>query len=185
MVDNALCDDLLAVDLIANGICVKCQEKTAPVSRYFCFHCIHALEESSYVYFTGAEPSEKLIRCRFDNLFDEHLSDFFEKHEEVCGNYDITLSGCEAGRARIDYVLIPKQRLIDIESFQEPIGVECKKPTAKIGRPIAQCIDYRFTSFSLKKTSKSLKDDSTSFNLDAVFIFEAKPSLPFSIAFTI
>lgn len=66
---------------------------------------------------------------------------FARTFKEVRGYYAARRPNREGKDARIDRVLMPGKQLIDA-GWTRDIGVEIKRSGEKIGRPLAQAIDY-------------------------------------------
>lgn len=77
------------------------------------------------------------------------LGNFFTVHKEVEGEYLQPKPGAEKKDARIDRILIPTRITIDAGWSQGPIGVEGKKSGMKLGKLIAQALDYTRCAFEL------------------------------------
>ena len=70
--------------------------------------------------------------------------------KEVRGRFVFTPKGMDDSKTpRLDRVLIPAPELIDAGWTHGPIGVELKASGKKVGRPIAQILDYKRAEFEL------------------------------------
>ena len=74
---------------------------------------------------------------------------FSNIYSEVTGIYTSRSPYEENKTPRIDRVLIPSRALRNAEWVHGPIGIEIKAPGSKLGRPIAQCLDYLRASFEI------------------------------------
>jgi hypothetical protein len=66
----------------------------------------------------------------------------FTIHREVKGQYQHLRPGQEERHARIDRILIPDPSLHRYGWTVGPVGVELKRSGVKIGKPVAQLLDY-------------------------------------------
>lgn len=73
----------------------------------------------------------------------------FDVRREVRGQHLQPRPGQEAGKPRIDRLLIPSALLIERGWPHGVIGIECKRTGEKVGRPISQMIDYSRSAFTV------------------------------------
>lgn len=76
-------------------------------------------------------------------------ADLFNVYEEVRGTLIQPRPGQVDKGVRIDRILIPNQRLLDLGWKHGIVGVEIKRSDIAIGRPLAQAMDYTRSAFSL------------------------------------
>lgn len=83
--------------------------------------------------------------------FDERveLSGAFAIHREVEGDYVQPRPFTELKRARIDRILVPKQKAFDAGWRYGILGVEGKRSGEKLGPPLSQSLDYARCVFKL------------------------------------
>jgi len=77
------------------------------------------------------------------------LCGLFDVSKEVVGSYVSYRPGRVDRGARIDRVLLPKKRLLDA-GWDRDIGIEIKRSGEKIGKPLAQAIDYMNCAWSVR-----------------------------------
>lgn len=127
----------------------------------------HPIEEPggySDELFCGDYLTEEAAQAAFAEIMAK--LDLFSVHREVSGRYTAFRPGQDEGfRPRIDFVLVPKQRLLD-RGWTTTIGVECKKPGSKVGRAVSQAIDYMWSVFDTGVGEEPL---------DAVFLWSLRP----------
>jgi len=66
----------------------------------------------------------------------------FSVHQEVAGEYTFRRPHQDQASPRIDMILTPSALLVASGWKIGPVGVECKRSSVKVGRPISQAIDY-------------------------------------------
>jgi hypothetical protein len=66
----------------------------------------------------------------------------FKIYREVSGTYVQPRPGADTKGARIDRILVPTRKLIEAGWDQGPFGVEGKRSGLKVGKLIAQALDY-------------------------------------------
>ena len=84
--------------------------------------------------------TESLAAAAFDSAI--ATTDLFTPYAEVPGTLIQPRPGQIDKSVRIDRLLIPKQRLLDMGWTHGIIGVELKRSDIKLGPPIAQAMDY-------------------------------------------
>lgn len=89
---------------------------------------------------TGPWLDEKETKDAFDEMVED--TGLFTIYREVWGYYLTRRLGQEEKKPRIDRILTPTRKLIDLEWKHGSIGVEIKKPGEKAGPVIAQMLDY-------------------------------------------
>lgn len=90
---------------------------------------------------TGGEfQTEELAWEHFDQA--ARQSECFRIYREVPGEYMQPRYGCEDKCARIDRICVPTEKLIKAGWPHGPFGVEGKKSGTKIGKVLAQALDY-------------------------------------------
>lgn len=87
--------------------------------------------------------------------FDRRIaaSGMFRSYAEVRGFYLAHRPNREQKDARIDRILIPTPAMI-LHGWRRCIGVEIKRSGEKIGRPLAQAIDYTYCNWNLADNAK-------------------------------
>lgn len=95
----------------------------------------------------GAWGDEDSAAAEFDSRI-EACGLFLKVFREVNGFYMAYRPNRQGRSARIDRVLIPGQRLVEA-GWTRDIGVELKRSGEKIGRPLAQAIDYTYCAFTV------------------------------------
>ena len=95
------------------------------------------------------------------------VTDLWKIYREVRGTLIQPRAGQIDRGVRIDRVLVPNRKLIDLGWIRGIIGIEIKKSGIKIGPPIAQAIDYGRSIWTLPN----------GFNvwLDMVFVWPMGP----------
>lgn len=98
---------------------------------------------------TGSFPTEKAAEEAFDAAIAP--SGLFRVYPERWGHYvklpprargaDSEDRKC-APRPRVDRLLLPNKKAIDLGWTYGPVGVEIKRSGTKLGRPVSQAIDY-------------------------------------------
>ncbi len=107
----------------------------------------------------GYETTRNLLTCgnwateddsvlALDLIADE--IDEFIVYRQVRGVYLQPKLDQEIKQPRIDRVLVPKPSLIRRGWRFGPIGIECKRSQEKIGKPIAQLLDYSRASWLIE-----------------------------------
>lgn len=76
-------------------------------------------------------------------------ADLFNVYDEVPGTLVQPRPGQIDKAVRIDRILIPNQRLLDLGWRHGIVGVEIKRSDIAIGRPLAQAMDYTRSAFTL------------------------------------
>lgn len=76
----------------------------------------------------------------------------FRIYEQVRGQYVQNLPYKQPGEPRIDVVLMPTVETTNLGWNLGPVGIECKRSGMKIGRPIAQMLDYRRALFNINNS---------------------------------
>lgn len=112
-----------------------------------CYECQAEIAGSGYRdnVTPGFWHTEAAAVDAFDQLVAIH-GNFHVRHE-VTGIYVPQPVPGTLRKARIDRILIPTDDLLDQGWDIGPVGVECKRSHEKIGRAIAQAIDYRRAMF--------------------------------------
>lgn len=77
------------------------------------------------------------------------LVDLFNVYPEVPGTLIQPRPGQVDKSVRIDRILVPNQRLLDLGWRHGIIGIEVKRSGIKIGPPVAQAMDYTRASWTL------------------------------------
>lgn len=111
---------------------------------------LDALRVNGYEHVNGATLAETLTFGEWDNeadsvaAFDEVVAatGLFKVYPEVRGVYLQPRLGPPPAAARIDRVLSPTQKLLELGWEHGPIGVECKASGLKCGPPLSQMLDY-------------------------------------------
>lgn len=73
----------------------------------------------------------------------------FTSHPEVPGTLIQPRPGQRDKGMRIDRLLVPTQKLVDLGWRHGIIGIEIKPTNVKLGPPLAQAMDYSRTAFTL------------------------------------
>jgi hypothetical protein len=94
------------------------------------------------VFLTEAEAWKE-----FDRLVKQ--TEAFKLYVEVPGEYIQPRPGTEMKGARIDRLLVPKKKAVDLGWTGGIVGVEGKRTGTKIGRLVCQAIDYTRCVFQL------------------------------------
>lgn len=76
-------------------------------------------------------------------------ADLFNVYPEVRGTLIQPRPGQVDKGVRIDRILIPNQRLLDLGWRHGIVGVEIKRSDIAVGRPLAQAMDYTRSTFTL------------------------------------
>lgn len=76
-------------------------------------------------------------------------ADLFNVYSEVPGTLIQPRPGQVDKSVRIDRILIPNQRLLDLGWAYGIVGVEIKRSNIAIGRPLCQAMDYTRSTFQL------------------------------------
>jgi len=95
----------------------------------------------------GDWPSEEASAAEFDRRI-ESCGLFERVFREVRGYYLSPRPNRQTKDARIDRFLIPGRQLREA-GWARDIGVEIKRSGEKIGRPLAQAIDYTYCAFNV------------------------------------
>lgn len=92
--------------------------------------------------------------------FDRRIakSGLFRSYAEVRGFYLTHRPNRENKTARIDRILIPTANLVRL-GWRRTIGVEIKRSDEKIGRPLAQAIDYTYCNWNLADNENQPRRD--------------------------
>lgn len=99
----------------------------------------------------GQWETERDSVAAFDAAVDPAL---WTVHREVCGVMLHPRPEQAERTLRIDRVLVPKARLVDLGWRHGFVGVEIKKSGVSIGPPIAQAIDYRHGVWTIGRTDE-------------------------------
>ena len=95
----------------------------------------------------GSWDTEDESAAEFDHRIES--SGLFERvFKEVRGYYLTYRPGREDKGARIDRVLLPSKKLRDA-GWSRVIGIELKRSGEKLGRPLAQAIDYTYCAWNV------------------------------------
>ena len=88
--------------------------------------------------------------------FDRRIqaSGLFRSYAEVRGYYMAFRPNRQDRTARIDRMLVPTERMIDL-GWRRCVGVELKRSGEKIGRPLAQAIDYTYCAWNLADNART------------------------------
>ncbi len=95
----------------------------------------------------GAWATEEASAAEFDRRI-ESSGLFSRVFKEVTGYYLTYRPNRQQRNARIDRVLLPGKKLIDA-GWTRVIGVELKRSDEKIGKPLAQAIDYTYCAWNV------------------------------------
>lgn len=88
----------------------------------------------------GSWATEEASCAALDTILD--LIDGFRVFREVRGVYTQPRVAQDQKTPRIDRVLTPLPKLMELGWCHGPIGIECKRSGEKLGPPISQCLDY-------------------------------------------
>ena len=91
--------------------------------------------------------TEAASAAALDDLL--HRTGLFRVHSEVRGTLLQPRPSQVDRGVRIDRILIPEQRLLDLGWKHGLVGIEIKRSGVKIGPPIAQAMDYTRAVWSL------------------------------------
>lgn len=94
------------------------------------------------------EPGTEAANC----LVIDHAintSGLFTAHAEVPGTLTQPRPGQRDKGMRIDRLLVPTQKLVDLGWRHGIVGIEIKPTGVKLGPPLAQAMDYTRTTFTL------------------------------------
>lgn len=94
----------------------------------------------------GQFKTEAQACAEFDRLIDGDPR-FSRIYRECWGHYINPSPYEDDEKPRIDRILIPSRELQRAGWLHGPIGVEIKRSGIKMGRPVAQCIDYLRATF--------------------------------------
>lgn len=86
----------------------------------------------------------------FDRLIQQ--TGAFRVFKQVRGQYVQNLPYKDHAEPRIDRVLMPTPETVSMGWTYGPVGVEAKKSGVKIGRPVAQMLDYRRALFNINNS---------------------------------
>lgn len=92
----------------------------------------------------GTEASNCLV---IDHVI--NTTGLFTGHAEVPGTLIQPRPGQQAKGMRIDRLLVPTQKLVDLGWSHGIIGIEIKPAGVKLGPALAQAMDYSRTAFTL------------------------------------
>lgn len=93
-------------------------------------------------------PTEADAAAAFDDAV--AATGLFANHCEVRGTLTQPRPGQIDKSVRIDRILIPNQKLIDLGWHHGIIGVEIKRSGVKLGPALAQAMDYTRSTFTLE-----------------------------------
>lgn len=97
----------------------------------------------------GEWSDERDSVAALDEILGEH-TDLFLIYREVRGQYLQLRPGQEDRQPRIDRLLTPNRKLMELGWCHGAIGIECKRSNEKIGPPLAQMTDYTRAVFALR-----------------------------------
>ena len=90
---------------------------------------------------TAGQFVDEPASCQaFDDAIER--SGWFRVHREVRGEYLFRRPGCEQAQPRIDRILVPTSVAMAAGWSMGFVGVEIKKSGTKLGKIVAQCMDY-------------------------------------------
>ena len=95
----------------------------------------------------GEWKTEEESAAEFDQRI-EQCGLFERVFKEVTGYYMAHRPNRQGKDARIDRVLLPGKRLRDA-GWSKVVGVEIKRSGEKIGKPLAQAIDYTYCAWNV------------------------------------
>lgn len=120
------------------------------------FSPTEAKEEYESVLTCGSWPDEEKSAAAFDTLIGE--SQLFSMYREVSGTYFLTNPFAEKRAVpRIDRILSPTKKLLDLGWIHGLIGVELKRSGEKIGPALAQLLDYNDALWRLRPGNFCIK----------------------------
>lgn len=116
----------------------------------------------------GDFATEPEATAELDALLSRHAN-LFHVHREVPGFYIQPKLDGSRSNCKIDRLLIPSVELVGLGWSHGAFGIECKRSGKKIGRVVAQCMDYSRAVFTT--------DNGFRFMLDWVFIWPLEKQL--------